>query len=193
MRMRAASLFGGILIIGCYSAGASACSIKELKEMPWKLHSMSIRARFAEQTFLGDDAVEKFNALDTAVNFKLPCTIYQGDSWQLGTNLMLSAGILKTFDENAISLSAIPELMLRNNSESVTFNAGFGLAAFTRNKFGVQDFGGPVQFAITFGATTELTSRTRLGYRFQHYSDGRAYGTDTTGADLHMIEFYYQF
>jgi hypothetical protein len=165
----------------------------ELKSAQWPLQSVSVRARFAEQTFLGDDAVEKFNAIDLSSNFKMPYTLYTADSWELGTNMMLSAGLLKTFDENALALSVIPELMLRTREGGFTANAGFGLAAFTRNKFGVQDFGGPVQFAITFGATVELSTHIRLGYRFQHYSDARAYGSDTTGADLHMVELYYQF
>lgn len=181
------------LTLSLYSNNSWSCTLQKLKNEEWTLQNISIRARFAEQTFLGDDAIEKFNAVDVSSNFKLPCTIYQGDGWQLGSNFMLSAGILKTFDENAFTASAVPELILRNNSGGLTVNAGFGLAAFSRNKFGVQDFGGPVQFAITFGSTIELTRHTRIGYRFQHYSDGGAYGSDTTGADLHMIEVYYQF
>ena len=179
--------------VNLFSNLTYASSNENAQKTNWPLQNISFRARFAEQTFLGDDAVEKFNAIDVSANFKMPYTFLQRHGWELGSNMMLSAGILKTFDEDALSVSVIPELMLRSSERGFTANAGFGLAAFTRNKFGIQDFGGPVQFAITFGTTFELNAHTRLGYRFQHYSDGRAYGSFTTGADLHMVELYYQF
>lgn len=187
--------FTAILLL-IFSLGTHASisnSINALKESKWPLENMSVRARFAERTFLGNDAPENFNAFDFSANFKLPYTLYKADDWELGTNLMASVGMLKGFENSALVASAVPELILRSNTGLFTANAGFGLAAFSRHKFGIQDFGGPVQFAITFGATWELSKYIRMGYRFQHYSDGRTYGRDTIGADLHMIELYYQF
>lgn len=32
-----------------------------------------------------------------------------------------------------------------------------------------------------------------LGYRFLHYSDAGINGSNTTGADFHMVEFTYRF
>ena len=62
----------------------------------------------------------------------------------------------------------------------------------TRQRFGTQDYGGPFQFAVTMGLTVPLYKKLGLGYRYMHYSDAAIYGPDTTGADLHMIEFSYR-
>lgn len=170
-----------------------ADSIKALQELDWSLQNISIRARFAEQTLLGADAPEKFNAYDISSNFKMPYTLFGTDNWELGTSLMVSAGVLEGIDQSSVVVSVVPELMLRSSNDGFTFNVGFGLAAFSRHTLGSQDFGGPFQFAITFGTTFKLSKHTRIGYRFQHYSDARAYGSNTTGADLHMLELYYVF
>lgn len=159
----------------------------------WYLENVSARIRFAERTILGDDAPEKFRAWDVAANFRMPKTFADWDDWHLGTNFMASAGLIRGADQYALTLSGVPELMLRSKDGKYTLNAGIGIAAFTRNRYGVQDFGGPFQFALTYGATVELSRHIRLGYRFQHYSDAGLNGPDTTGADLHMVEVYYQF
>jgi hypothetical protein len=61
------------------------------------------------------------------------------------------------------------------------------------HRFGRQDYGGPFQFALTFGVTVPLYGRLDAGYRFLHYSDAGIYGGHTIGADFHMIELGYRF
>ena len=53
--------------------------------------------------------------------------------------------------------------------------------------------GGPVQAALTLGVSVPVYERFAVGYRFMHYSDGGAYGSDTIGADFHMLELSYRF
>ena len=43
------------------------------------------------------------------------------------------------------------------------------------------------------GLSVPLYKRIAVGYRFQHYSDGRAYGSESTGVDFHMLELLYRF
>jgi len=70
---------------------------------------------------------------------------------------------------------------------------GAGLALLDQHAYTRQDFGGALQFALTLGVATPLYKRLGLGYRFMHYSDGGAYGSEATGADMHMIELTYRF
>lgn len=186
-------MLGLLVLLSSFSRICNASALQTLQKLNWPLQNISVRARFAEQTFLGNDAPEKFNAYDFSSNFKMPYTLYANRSWELGSNLMFSVGVLEGLDKSALVASAVPELMLRRSDGRVTVNAGFGFAAFSRHKLALQDFGGPLQFTLTFGSTVELARHIRVGYRFQHYSDARAYGRDTTGADLHMLELYYQF
>ncbi len=151
-----------------------------------------MRARVSEQTVLGEDAPEDFEEYDVAANFELPWKSYSASGWGMGTRLMASAGILRGAGENALVVSLIPELTLGSQDGRFALNFGLGGALFSRHRFGTQDYGGPFQFALTLGVGIPLYKKLGLGYRFLHYSDAGIHGSDTIGADFHMIEFSYR-
>jgi len=70
---------------------------------------------------------------------------------------------------------------------------GVGAALLSKQTFGIQDFGGPFQFALTTGVGVPLFKGLGAGYRFMHYSDAALYGEHTTGVDMHMLEITYRF
>ena len=74
-----------------------------------------------------------------------------------------------------------------------TLDMGVGIALLSRHRYAQQDYGGPLQAALTLGFSVPLYERVAVGYRFLHYSDAGAYGHDTIGADFHMIELIYRF
>ena len=156
------------------------------------LQSLSMRARVSENTLLGEDAPEDFKAYDVSANFGLPWKGYSTSGWGMGTRFMASTGILRGAGENSLVVSLIPELTLGSEDGRFTLDLGVGGALFSRHQFGTQDFGGPFQFALTLGVGVPLYKKLGLGYRFLHYSDAGVNGSDTTGADLHMIEFSYR-
>ena len=152
-----------------------------------------MRARVSEQTVLGKVAPEAFEEYDVAANFGLPWQSYSTSGWGMGTRLMASAGILRGSGKNAIVVSLIPELTLGREDGQFTLDLGVGGALFSRSRFGVQDYGGPFQFALTLGVSVPVYNKLGLGYRFLHYSDASVNGPHTIGADFHMIEFNYRF
>lgn len=158
-----------------------------------RLLSAAIRASVSEATVLGDDAPEEFEALDAAVSFVLPWGRYSSSGWGAGTRLMASAGALRGAGETGLVVSLIPVLAFGSQDGRFTLDLGIGAALFSQHRFGTQDYGGPLQFAITLGLGVPLYKRLGLGYRFQHYSDAGLYGSHTTGADLHMVEFSCRF
>jgi hypothetical protein len=107
--------------------------------------------------------------------------------------LLTSAGALLGAGETALVVSLIPVLALGSQDGRLTLDLGIGGALLSKHHFGTQDYGGPFQFALTLGAGVPLYERLGLGYRFMHYSDAGIYGTYTTGADLHTVEFTYRF
>ena len=68
-----------------------------------------------------------------------------------------------------------------------------GLAYFSRYKFGVQDFGGPVQFVATMGVRVNPFAHVYTGFRLQHFSDAGLYGSSSLGVDLYILELGYRF
>ncbi len=157
------------------------------------LLSLSFRTRVSDDTVLGNDAPEFFTESDIAANFKLPWQSDTSLGWSWGTRLMTSIGVLRGANKNALTVSAIPELTFGSEDGRYILDLGIGGAIFSRYKFGVQDFGGHFQFALTVGGSVPLNESQGIGYRFLHYSDAGGYGPHTTGADFHMIEFIHRF
>ncbi len=158
-----------------------------------RLLSFSIRARVSGSTILGDQQPEEFQEYDVAANFGLPWERYSTSGWGVGTRLMTSAGIMRGGGETALVVSIIPELTLGSEDRRFSLDLGAGGALLSRHRFGTQDYGGPFQFALTVGVGVPLYKKLGLGYRFLHYSDAGVNGSDTIGADFHMIEFIYRF
>ncbi|TDR52770.1 lipid A 3-O-deacylase PagL [Halomonas ventosae] len=157
------------------------------------LQSLGLRARLSERTLLGDEAPEDFEEYDLSANIALPWESYSTSGWGMGTRLMASAGLLRGAGENALVVSLIPEVTLGSQDGRFLLDLGAGGALFSRHRFGTQDYGGPFQFALTLGIGGPLYRQLGLGYRFLHYSDAAVNGSDTTGADFHMIEFRYRY
>ena len=175
------------IVIGSFLAPAPTYS-EELE-----LQSLSLRARVSERTLLGEQAPEDFREYDVSANFRLPWSHYATSGWGAGSRLMASAGLLRGAEKNALVVSLIPELTLGSEDGRFVLDLGVGGALFSRWRFGTQDYGGPFQFALTAGVTVPVYQKLGLGYRFLHYSDAGVNGSDTIGADFHMVEFSYRF
>jgi hypothetical protein len=157
------------------------------------LLSVGVRARVGEKRVLGKEQPESFRAYDVSATIRLPWEEHLPQGWGLRTRLLASAGALHGADKTALTLSLVPLLAIDPFGARFTLDAGIGLAALSEHRFAQQDFGGPLQYALTVGASVALHERIAVGYRFMHYSDAGAYGNGTIGADFHMIELSYRF
>lgn len=155
--------------------------------------SLSIRARVSNATTLGAAQPEEADAYDLAVLLALPWLNEIELGWKIDSRLMVSAGLLQSGGDDALTVSLIPVIALRGKGGWLVLDAGPGVALMSRHTLGTQDYGGPFQFALTAGASLPVGKRLSLGYRFMHYSDAGINGDDTTGADLHMVEVGYRF
>ncbi len=153
------------------------------------LLSVGARARVGEKRVLGKVAPESFREYDFVATLRLPWQHYTQSGWGIGTRLMGSAGILEGANKTALVVSAIPLLALGSEDGRFTLDVGAGLALISEHRFAQQDFGGPLQGALTLGVSVPLYQRLGVGYRFMHYSDWGAYGPSSIGVDFHMIEF----
>ncbi len=157
------------------------------------LQSVSMRIRISDQTLLGQTATANFKAVDVSANFGLPWKGKTETGWNVSSRLMTSAGIFQGEGEYALAISLIPQMVLWSEASRFSLDLGTGAALFSRHHFGVQDFGGPFEFALTLGITYQIDNKLGAGYRFLHYSDAGVNGSDTVGADLHMIEISYKY
>jgi len=131
---------------------------------------------------------------DVAAVFTLPWSWPLGGSaWSLKTRLTASAGLLEAAGDSSLMMTVVPDLALSGWKGLVTFDAGVGAGFFSDYKFGVQDFGGPVQFLTTMGVRVNPFSHAYTGFRLQHFSDAGLYGSSSLGIDMYIVELGYRF
>jgi hypothetical protein len=142
---------------------------------------------------LGEQMRENFVGADVFGVFRLPWSWYSASGWGVGTRLIASAGALSALEKVALVSSVAPVIALGAKDGSFTIDVGGGGGLVSAHRFGRHNLGGPFQFVATTGVSVALFRPVALGYRFQHYSDGTIYGSDTRGVDLHMIELSYRY
>jgi hypothetical protein len=144
--------------------------------------------------FLGKEQRYNFRLYDIAAVWRLPWQWPLGDTGlRLETRLITSAGAITGGGDTGFIGTAVPTLALTAWNGRVALDAGLGAGFFPRYKFGVQDFGGPVQIVGTVGIGFNLFSHGYAGFRLQHFSDATLYGGNTLGADMYIFELAYRF
>ncbi|HAD09101.1 MAG TPA: hypothetical protein DCF62_06445 [Porticoccaceae bacterium] len=162
------------------------------KAFEFQLLSVGVRSRVGEKRVLGEEQPDSFRVYDAIASFQLPWVRDLPSGWNLDGRLLTSAGVLRGADKTALAVSAIPVLALEW-PERFVLDGGIGLAALSRHRYAQQDFGGHLQFALSAGLGVAVYRNIWLGYRYQHYSDASVYGSNTIGADFHMLELNYRF
>lgn len=157
------------------------------------LQSISLRTRLSERTVLGVDAPESFKENGFSLFYQLPWSAEFVSDWKFGSRLMANAGSFRGVDGNGLVTSIIPELTIESSDGRYILDVGIGAALLSKYQFGTQDFGGPFQFALTWGLTIPVYKQFGVGYRFLHYSDAGLNGNHTIGVDFHMLEVSYRY
>ena len=159
------------------------------------LLSIGPRIGFGEKIpLMGKEAKYYFHLYDVAAVIKLPWSWPIGESsWSLETRLIASAGLLTGANESGLMMTAVPDLALSGWNGLVTFDAGAGAGFSSNYKFGVQDFGGPVQIVATSGIRVNPFPHAYAGFRVQHFSDAGLYGPTSLGVDMYIAELGYRF
>jgi hypothetical protein len=157
------------------------------------LLNISMRAKVSDQRVLGKVQPVSFEEEDVMATFRLPQAYQIASRLGLETRFLASVGILQGAGRTAVVASAIPALAIASQDGRFYADAGAGLAVMSQSRYGNQDFGGPLQFALTAGFGVPLYGHFGIGYRFLHYSDAALYSSSSIGADFHMLELLYRF
>lgn len=159
------------------------------------LLSIGPRIGFSGKTpLLGKEQKYLFHMTDVAAVFRLPWSWPFGENqWKLETRLITSAGLLQAASDSGLMMTIVPDLALSGWGGLATFDVGAGAGLFSNYKFGLQDFGGPVQIVATAGVQVNPFSHAYAGFRAQHFSDAGLYGSSSLGVDMYIIELGYRF
>ena len=168
----------------------SASSAENTAKIPLDLVAIGVR--------YGTNAVtDKAGAMDRVDVFWSWRTPYAWEftpDWDVGARLNASVGAIRGQGETGAVGTLVPTLAIGDTDNGFSFEAGVGVALFSRWEYGtVEDFGGPLQFILDLGVNFRVYKRFGLGYRLQHWSDGGIYGSDNRGVEMHMFEFSYRY
>ncbi len=143
---------------------------------------------------LGEEQKEDFRLYDLSALWRLPWGWrHPGASWQVETRLISSAGELAAAGSTSFMATLVPAVAVGSRNGIFSIDLGLGFGFFSHYKFGVQNFGGPVQIVGTTGIGFNPFQGLHAGYRFQHFSDAGTYGPTSLGVDMHLIEVGYVF
>lgn len=142
----------------------------------------------------GRDQKYDFQQYDAAAVFRLPWGwLDRSGAWGVESRLLGSAGQLSAAGTTSLMATIVAGLAVTSRNSGVSIDVGVGPGFFSKYKFGIQDFGGPVQIVGTAGIGFNPFTGFHAGYRFQHFSDAGIYGPGTLGVDMHILEISYRF
>ncbi len=153
------------------------------------VHLDSAGARFG---FAPTGDGRHFHQAEAFVNWDLPWAWDLGSLWRLRTRVDASAGWIGESGFDAAILTIGPNLTLGRQGLPVSLDCGVSPTVLTRWEFPSKDFGIPFQFTSHGGINWDITSRIRLGYRFQHMSNA-SFSRHNPGLNLQMLGLSYVF
>ena len=153
----------------------------------FSLETVGFRAGFS-----GPGSGEDFNQAEFFANWNLPWLWNLGRRWYLEPRADVSLGWLGDRTDNAAIGTLGPSLVLSHGTIPVTLEGGIGPTLLSQHDFGTKDFGIKLQFTSHVGVDWDVTSRWRLGYRFQHMSNG-GLSDHNPGLNMHMLGISYLF
>jgi len=173
---------------------AGETPFKQEPTKPMALLRVGPRYGIGGDSPLGEEQKENFQMYDVAALVRLPWGWqHRSSGWGLEARLIASAGELLAAGTTSFMGTLVPVLAVNSPTDKISIDIGLGTGFFSNSKFGVQDFGGPVQIVGTAGIGFNLIPGFHAGYRFQHFSDAGIYGATSLGVDMHIVEIAYRF
>jgi len=168
----------------------SASNAENTAKIPLTL--VAIGARYGTNALT--DKAGAMDRVDVFWSWRSPYAWEFTPGWDIGARLNASVGAIRGQGETGAVGTLVPTLAVGDTDNGFSFEAGVGVAMFSKWEYGtVEDFGGPLQFILDLGVNFRVTKRFGLGYRIQHWSDGGIYGGDNRGVEMHMLEFSYRY
>lgn len=125
-------------------------------------------------------------AAEGFVDFNLPWRWEIGGGWTLQTKADFAIGWLGDGYVNAAVGSLGPAFLFAPPNLPLSFETGCSPTLLSQHHFDGKDLGGPFQFTTHLGVNWDVARPWRFGYRFEHMSNARIYGSNP-GANIHML------
>lgn len=158
----------------------------------YPLHLVSMGVRYG--TNAATDKAGAMDRVDVFWSWRTPWAWEFTKGWDIGWRLNTSIGAVQQQGEAGGVATFVPTIAIGDTGNVFAFEAGAGMALFSKWEYGdVEDFGGPQQWILDVGFNFRVYKHLGLGYRFQHWSDASIHGNDNRGVEMHLLEISYRF
>ncbi len=172
---------GLILVAGVVAFGQND------PEKSFALEAAGLRYGFGTGS-LGHD----FQEAEAVADFTLPYKWDLGKTWELKPRLELSLGSFGNDHKTAVIGSVGAMLSLAPAKSPVALEVGVAPTGLSEDEFVTRGVGSLFQIRSWFGLSWTIEQRIRVGYHFQHMSNGGLAG-DNQGLNLHTFSVAYRF
>ncbi|GJL64691.1 MAG: hypothetical protein NPIRA04_33450 [Nitrospirales bacterium] len=160
----------------------------------YRWDEIGIRGGFnAEYVAIPPTEKEDFEQFGIFGAYRFPKQYYYDSGWEIYFRMNGSLGALRGDGDLGFIGTVSPGIVFWYPDWNISINGGPGLAYISREKYGRQDLGGPIQIVGQGGLTYYVTDHIGIGWRFHHISDAGIWGSDNRGVDVNLFELTYKF
>ena len=135
---------------------------------------------------------EDFNQVEVFLAHRLPFPFGGDLPLSLAISLEGSAGVISGGSTEGFVGAVGPGLAVGFWDNRLLLKAGVSPTFISKDNYGEEDLGGPVQFTSHIGLAAEAYRGLSVGYRLQHMSNAGLYDHNP-GLNLHMLEVSWRF
>lgn len=139
-----------------------------------------------------DSLSRNFQEVEALADFTLPWKWDLGKTWELKPRLELSLGSFGNDHVTAVIGSVGSILSLAPAKSPVALEVGVSATGLSNDEFETRGVGCLFQIRSLFGLSWTIEKRVRIGYHFQHMSNGGLAG-DNQGLNMHTFSVAYCF
>jgi len=164
------------------------------KDGEYRWDEIGIRGGFnAEYIAIPPTEKENFEQFGIFGAYRFPKQYYYDSGWEIYFRMNGSVGALRGDGDLGFIGTISPGIVFWYPDWNISINGGPGVAYVSREKYGRQDLGGPIQIVGQGGLTYYVTEHIGIGWRFHHISDAGIWGSDNRGVDVNLFELTYKF
>jgi hypothetical protein len=149
---------------------------------------MGVRGGFST----GGQGAANFIQAEGFADWNLPLKTESDSGWFLQPKLSLSVGWLDSTGANAVIGAAGPTVTLGKRGFPLSLEGGISATLISQHQFQTVDLGQEFQFTSYLGVNADLSRHWRVGYRYQHMSNG-GLADSNPGLNMNMFSLNYAF
>jgi lipid A 3-O-deacylase len=133
-----------------------------------------------------------FQEFEAQADVNLPFKLDLGRNWELKSRVGFSLGSFGNSHVTSVIGSIGPIFSVGPSTWPVALEAEFAPTGLSEHEFDTRSVGSLLQFRSSIGLAWMIEKRVRVGYRFQHMSNG-GLASHNQGVNMHTLSVAYCF